>query len=136
MVLKRLRDVNANVKLAKCQFFKNKVEFLGYTLRSGCIEANEEKVKDIMDSPSPSDKKELRSFLGMMNYQERFIPGLQSIAAPLYDLLANNAKWVWSKRQQEVFLRLKETLQDARSLQPYRREWPLILACDASDIGP
>ncbi|KAL7677888.1 hypothetical protein ACOME3_004119 [Neoechinorhynchus agilis] len=52
MMLKRLRDLNVNVELTKCQLFKDKVEFLGYRLRNGCIEANDAKIKDIMDSPS------------------------------------------------------------------------------------
>jgi hypothetical protein len=103
-VLSLLKDANLFVKLSKCAFFQDEVTFVGHTLHKGCIKPDARKVKMIMDWPVPKSVKELRSFLGMVNFCRRFIPQFSTRSRHLTDLIKtekkrriNKAKWIKSK---------------------------------------
>ena len=55
----------------------------------------EEKVCAIVDTLVPKDMTQLRSFLGLVNYDGKFLPQLSSTLAPLYALLQKKARWTW-----------------------------------------
>ena len=68
----------------------------------------EEKVKDVLDWPTPKCVKNVQKFLGLANYYHQFIQGFMSIARPLHDMIKKDRKWEWTERQEEVFKKLKE----------------------------
>lgn len=71
---------------------------------------DKKKVQAVLDWIAPSKVTKLLSFLGLANYYRHFIKGYSSIVNPLTDLLKKDAKWVWSDRCEEAFVRLKEIL--------------------------
>ena len=75
------------------------------------------------------------SFLGMVNYYEKFIPGLVSKCAILNDLLHKNAKWDWTKQHTDTVQVIKTVLTSTETLTHYDQNLPLSLACDASSVG-
>ena len=68
------------------------------------------KLEVIRGWPIPTNLHELRSFIGMCAYYRRFIEKLSYIAGPLHDLTQGNAKFVWSKKENDSFETLKTKL--------------------------
>ena len=62
----------------KCKFFQSEIQYLGHTIDKEGIRPQPEKLKAIVNMPNPKNQKELRSFLGMVNYYIKFTPGLAS----------------------------------------------------------
>ena len=80
----------------------------------------------------PKPKTELRSFLGMINYYDRFLPKLASRLAPLYQLLHQNVRWQWKDEHKKAFRRAKEALQSSQVMLHFDPKKEVVLACDAS----
>ena len=85
--------------------------------------------------PTPSNKKELRSFLGSVNYYSRFIPHLQAMCASLHDLVKVEIKWAWNATHDWLFIKLKHLLTSKDTLIHYSLELPVIVTTDTSDLG-
>ena len=81
------------------------------------------------------EPKELRSFLGMVNYYDCFTPGLASKCACLNGLLHKDAKWKWTKKHSQAVRVIKLSLTSTESLSHYDPQLPVSLACDASSVG-
>src|SRR3954467_11121149 len=85
-VLEILRKHKMYGNMAKCEFFKESVEYLGHVISSKGIATDPKKVEAVKQWPVPTNIKEVQSFLGLCNYYRRFIEGYSKIAAPLTDL--------------------------------------------------
>ena len=72
------------------------------------IKIKKEKVKDILDWPTPKRVKDIQKFLGLANYYHQFIKDFAVIARLLYNIVKKDQKWKWTERQKEVFRELKE----------------------------
>ena len=134
-VLKRLDARGFRLKKSKCHFFKPSVEYLGYRVDAEGLHATEEKVEAILSAPTPTDERQLRSFLGLVKYYGRFVSDLATIAHPLNDLLKREHAWNWSDKCEQAFCKLKEKLASTSVLVHYDINLPLKLACDASAYG-
>jgi hypothetical protein len=82
-----LEKANMKVQMDKCEFFKEEVNFLGFTISQKGVKTNADKVKAIEKFPIPTTLKELRSFLGLASYYRRFIRDYAKLAKPLTNLL-------------------------------------------------
>ena len=74
------------LKESKCQFLTKPLEILGHVLTPEGLSADPIKRQKIMDHPAPSNRRQLRGFMGIVNYLRKFLPNLGSIAAPLTEL--------------------------------------------------
>ena len=108
---------------------------MGQRINRENIQPVEEKVRAISEAPSPKNASELRSFLGMINYYQKYLHNLASTLAPLHELLRKGAHWKWSTKQQEAFERAKKLLKSAELLIHYDSSKELLPACDASPYG-
>lgn len=88
-----------------------------------------------MDAPAPTNVTELKAYLGLLNYYNRFLPNLSTLLAPLHSLLRKDAAWRWTESQDKVFQKSKELLKSAKVLVHYSSDKALILSCDASPYG-
>ena len=70
--LERLKAAGFHLKREKCKFFQSQVQYLGHIIDKESIRPVPEKIKAIVDMPKPKNPKELRSFLGMVNYYDCF----------------------------------------------------------------
>jgi len=107
-VIKRLEENDLYVKLEKCKWNVREVGFLGVVIGPEGIKMEEEKVKGVMEWPTPKCVKDVQKFLGLANYYRRFIEGFASIARPLHDMVKKDKKWDWTERQEKAFRELKE----------------------------
>lgn len=83
----------------------------------------------------PSNKEELRRFLGMCNYQAKFLPSYADVSKPLYELLKNDVSWNWSEIQRKAVNKLKNLLTEAPTLKIFDPKLPIEVECDSSQYG-
>ena len=72
--------------------------------------------RDILAAPAPSNKSELKSFLGLMTYNAKFLPRLSTVLHPLYDLLRKDTKWSWSREHDSAVCQAKKLVSEATTL--------------------
>lgn len=135
IVFQRLRQAGIRVKLKKCRFMQESVNYLGHRLDSHGIHPSEEKVEAIKRTPAPKNVKELRSFLGAVNYHETFLPNLHGICSDLHRLSGKNERWKWTQKHEDTFQKVKDMLSSTATLVPYDETRSIIIACDASEQG-
>ena len=85
-VLEILRQGGMSLKLKKCHFFTNSVNYLGHVIRPCTLELSEKNIVAIRAAVPPKNQTQLRSFLGLCNVYRRFVPGFARIARPLKEL--------------------------------------------------
>ncbi|KAH9753791.1 Endonuclease [Citrus sinensis] len=134
-VLQVLQDIELFLKLEKCSFAQQEVEFLGHKIAGGKIMMENAKVKAILDWEPPSKVPELRSFLGLVNYYRRFIKGYSTKAAPLTDMLKKNIMWHWSEECQRAFEELKKAISEEPVLALPDHTKPFEVQTDASNFA-
>ncbi|XP_052751504.1 uncharacterized protein K02A2.6-like [Galleria mellonella] len=134
-IFQKLKECGLHLNKNKCQFLKKSITYLGHKINENGLHPTEEKVNDIKNSPRPTDVSTLRTFLGMVNYYQQFIPNLASKLNPLYTLLQKNIKFIWSKECETSFQELKKEICSEKVLTPFHTHLPITLATDASPVG-
>ena len=131
----KLKASGLRLKLGKCQFFKDSITYLGHILDKEGVRPHSGKIEAITAMPEPQNQSELRSFLGMVQYYDRFIPRLATNCAVLNDLLQKNSKRNWTSEHTGAIETVKASLTSGDTLTHYNPLLPLSLACDASLVG-
>ncbi len=99
------------------------------------ISVDQKKIDAIVTMQAPSDVNQLRSFLGLVNYCERFIQSLATITAPLRELTMKGAPWTWEHRHQTAFEAIKKELAIDCTMTFYNPEHKSLVTVDASPVG-
>ena len=123
------------IKVLKYYLLQPSVEYLGFKVDADGLHTTTAKVEAILNSPQPTDVRQLRSFLRLINYYGHFVSNLATITHPLNELLRKNKKWDWSDDCTKAFSKLKEELASSSVLAHYDVSLPLKLSCDASAYG-
>ncbi|KAG6458433.1 hypothetical protein O3G_MSEX010849 [Manduca sexta] len=135
----RMREFGVLVNTSKCVFGASEVTFLGYRISASGTKPLESKVEAIKEFTVPKTIRQLRRFLGMLNFYRRFIPHSASIQAPLNALLGGNVKASQpvdiSGEALLAFNRCKESLANAALLAHPDCQAELALVTDASDLA-
>ena len=103
MVLKFLREHKMYEKLSKCDFYKNKIHYLGHIISNEGISVDAEKIEAIMNWPTPRNVIDVRSFMGLAGYHRRFIEGFSKVAHSITSLQKKGIKFEWTPRCEESF---------------------------------
>ncbi|UYV68729.1 hypothetical protein LAZ67_6000566 [Cordylochernes scorpioides] len=123
------------LNFAKCEFFKQSINFLGYTITAGTITPLTRNTDIIHAIKQPHNRKTLQSFLGAVNVYNKFIPEYARLRAPLNNLLKKDVVWNWNETCQEAFIDLKGNLTQHPILHLYKEGLPCQVYCDASTLG-
>ena len=136
-LFERLAENGLTIHPDKCEFGQTSLEFLGHTVNSDGITPTAERVTAIEQLPQPASTKDLRRFLGMLNFYRKFIPNCAEILAPLDSLLCGpgtKAKALhWSDAAETAFAAAKSALANAALLHHPSHGAPTSLTTDASD---
>ena len=92
-VLKRLRKAGLKVNASKSKFCRHEVEYLGYLITRNGLKPLPKKVEAIHNMAAPKNRKQLRSFLGLVNYYRDVVIRRSEIAAPLTALTSTKQTW-------------------------------------------
>lgn len=134
-VFERFADASLTLNLAKCEFVKAVVVYLGKCVGQGQVRPVEAKVSAIIEFPTPTNKRELRRFLGMAGYYRGFCRNFSAIVSPLTDLLSTSRMFVWTLECTRAFNAAKDLLCTSPVLSAPNFAFPFQLQVDASATG-
>ncbi|XP_071900995.1 uncharacterized protein [Coffea arabica] len=109
-VLQTLREHQLYAKFSKCEFWLEKVSFLGHVISKEGIAVDPAKVEAVTEWKRPDNPTEIRSFLGLAGYYRRFIKDFSKLASPLTDLTKKGGRFLWSDKCETSFQELKRRL--------------------------
>ena len=136
-VLDRIQRAGLTIKVSKCMFGFEEVEYVGHNIgksQIGMVSATVDKIENAL---RPKTKKALRSFVGLTNYYRKHIPNFSQIAVPLTDLTKKSKPNViqWGDEQEAAFMKLKTMLISKPILQMPDWKRSFLVQVDASDMG-
>ena len=134
-VFRRLVEGGLVLKVTKCQFAVEQVEYLGHIVSANGLKPDPRKVEKLRSFPQPKNLTELRAFLGFAGYYRRFIKNFALIAAPLFLLLKDDQPFEWKEEQEVAFKSLIQTIESDAILSHPRFDKPFIIDADASGTG-
>jgi hypothetical protein len=134
-ILKKLKEVNLMLKLKKCKWCEQNIEFLGHIVGKEGLKPDPRKIEKVKQIKEPTTVTEVRSFLGLVGYYRRFIEDFSKIARPLHELTKKNVKFKWEEKHQKAFEKLKEKLIEYPILGFPDYEKEFVLMTDASKEG-
>ena len=102
-ILIRLQQAGLKVNANKSFFGRQALEYLGYWITRDGIQPMKNKVEAIMKIAPPTTRKELQSFIGVVNYYRDMWVRRSHVLAPLSALTSKTTKWKWGPEQQKAF---------------------------------
>jgi hypothetical protein len=134
-VFLRLQEANLTLNLDKCSFFKQKIKYWGHSISTEGIQPCQDRVKGLLSKKSPSNVKELRTWLGMISYYRTFIPHFSKRCALLYNLTHDDVDFKWTQNEELILTDIKNYLSTEPILHHPNFSYPFILRTDASIEG-
>ena len=140
-IFERVRHAGLKLSPGKCEFLKNEVSYLGYSISRQGTHTDKRKIEKITNWSRPVTAEDLRSWLGLCGYYRQFIQNYSRLAAPL----ENMCKKIWNNKTKrcktgiewddvctDAFNKLKIALTTAPVLAYPTMDDKFILDCDAS----
>ncbi|GKA52534.1 putative reverse transcriptase domain-containing protein [Tanacetum coccineum] len=122
-------------KFSNCDFWIRIVQFLGDLIDSQGLHVDLAKIEAVKNWTSPTTPTEIRQFLGLAGYYQRFIKDFSKIVKSLTELTQKNKKYIWGKDQESAFQLLKQKLCEAPILALPKGNDDFVVYCDASHQG-
>ena len=88
-----LREYNMKLNPSKCAFGVSTGKFLGFIVNNRGIEANPDKIKALLDMPSPSSIKEVQLLTGRIAALSRFVSRASDKCQPFFQVLKKAFQW-------------------------------------------
>lgn len=133
-VVQIARENNIKLNKNKIQYGMNEVKFLGFLFNEEGMH-DPQRVRVINELKDPSNKTELQSILGIVNYLRDFIPKMSEIISPLRELLKKDKIWDWNESHSAVLNKVKHLICNASSLTNFYPNIKVEIQCDASQVA-
>ena len=134
-LFKLMRKYKLYANLQKCLFGVAEIPVLGDLVSNKGVRPDPEKIKTIVEWPTPQSVKDLRKFLGLAAYLHKYSKNYADFARTLTQLLHKETGWDWSSECAEAFNSLKKSLVEAPILMIADHHKPFHVVCDASDFA-
>ena len=134
-VLNMCCEIGLKLNPDKCEFGKFEVTFYGNVVSDQGFKPDPHKVDAIVRMPAPTDKAELSSFLGMVNYLAPYIPKLSDCTAVLRQLNKKNTDFTWNTTYEKAFRNAKLHVANAVTLKFFNPDKDIVIECDALGVG-
>ena len=132
------QENHLRIKLEKCEFMKQEMEYLGFDVGYGWWKPAASKMQPLQDMQIRNDPKkgqhDVRSFVGACNFYRRHIHNFTYSSAPLSDLIKKTTPWRWTSREEECFQELKMKIASSNCLGVPCPEGEIVLITDTSDV--
>ena len=131
-ILTICRKANLYLRRDKCSFLKTELNTLGFVVKHGEIRPDPIKVQMLRDAPAPSNRKELRGFLGLLQFYKGILPHLAYAAHPLYAATSDKVEFKWTSELDFAYQVCKSMLEKDIMQTTLDGIEDVILYCDAS----
>ena len=135
IVLHTLRERQLYAKLSKCQFWLNRVAFLGHVISAEGVSVDPQKIEVVVSWKPPKNVSEVKSFLRLAGYYRKFVQRFSGIVAPLTKLIRKDVKYDWVNVFQQSFEELKGILTSSPVLALPNGRDGFVVYSDASRQG-
>jgi hypothetical protein len=135
LVLQVLREHQLYDKFSKCDFFQKKIHYLGHVLSKEGVAVDPDKIRSIMEWPTPKDVSDIRSFMGLAGYYRIFIKDFSKIGCTITALQKKGTKFLWTWQCEERFQTLKHLLTHALVLKIVDPEVDFLVCTNACKEG-
>lgn len=132
-VFQRLQQYGLKVNANKSFFGKKELEYLGYWVTRTGIQPIAKKVQAIVNLKTSTTRKEIRKFIGMVNFYRDMWRKRSELLAPLTCLTSKDVKFIWTDAEQKSFDTVKKVLSRETLLTYPQFDKPFIIHTDASD---
>ena len=102
-IFMRLKAAGLKLKLEKCCFFKNHIEYLGHLISADLIQPLPEKLESIAKMPAPRNPKKVKQFLRLVGYYRKFVPRFADISRVLTHLTKKDVEFKWTPECKNCF---------------------------------
>ena len=93
LTLQLLREHQLYAKLSKCDFYRDRIQYLGHIISEEGISVDPENIEAIMNWPTSRNVTDIRSFMGLGGYYRRFIEGFSRVAHAITSLQRKGIKF-------------------------------------------
>src|ERR1051325_9799078 len=131
-VLQILDKNDLYLKVEKCEFELQRLEYLGVIITPNSIEMDPVKLDGIRNWPTPKSVRNVRQFIGFCNFYRKFINHYSDITKPLNSLTRKTTTFEWTEEAELSFNKLKESFLKHPILQMVDETKPFEIECDAS----
>ena len=125
-VLNRAPEVNLKFNAKKCRIRQEEVPYVGHVPSKEGLKPDPEKIRAVQQMQPTQNTKELKSFLGFIQYLAKFMPNMASESAPLRELLEKEVAWHWDQEQETSFPKLKQMVSSTPIFGYYDPSKPLL----------
>ena len=109
-VFQRLREANISLKMSKCIFASDCVDFLGYNLSKDGLRPQKNLIEAIETFHKPSTRKEIKRYLGLVGFYRVFVQNFAEISYPLRRLTSEHVTFTWDEKCEEAVNTFKRLL--------------------------
>lgn len=134
-VFEKFRNAGVTLRLGKCQFFKNQIDYLGHEISSSGVRPGTTKIKAVEHFPTPNNVHQVRQFVGLCSYFRKYVKDFAQVARPLTSLTKKDVSFEWGATQSKAFEELKRRLIERPILAIYNPKLDTELHTDASKLG-
>ena len=134
-LLETARKCNVWLNYDKLQYKKHEVNLFGETYTTGSHKPDKNKVTTITKIPAPTKKKQVQSFIRIINYLSKFSARLSEIVEPIWELAKDKVLFNWGPEHQSAFTQMKQEIVSAPILAYYNPKKQTVLQTDASIKG-
>jgi hypothetical protein len=116
-ILMRCRKFGISLNPSKSIFGVTKGKLLGYNVFDSRISIDPERIAAILNLPAPTSKKEVQSFMGVINFVRRFFPDFAVMVKPIHNILKQDRYFSWINDVENAFLGIKKEMSSASVLE-------------------
>ncbi|TRY78582.1 hypothetical protein TCAL_11229 [Tigriopus californicus] len=131
-LLHRCREHGISMNKNKFDFGQPEVNFVGFQVGVDGIRADPAKIKGLREFPKPLCLKDMRSFMGMVNYLSGFSNKVAKLSLPLRPLMSKKSNFIWSSDHDDAFENVKAALSELPTKTPYDPNLETVLETDAA----
>lgn len=134
-LLEAIMKEGFRLKLSKCTFALDSVQYLGHIIQYNSMTPLKDNLTAIREFPIPKTQKNIRQFLGKINFYNEYVPNISIILEPFHKLLRKGQKFDWTPECQKTFEHMKNFLCNQPTLTIFDPNLPIHIYTDASLQG-
>jgi len=109
-LLEAIMKEGSRLKFSKCIFAADSVKYLGHVIRYNSVSPLKDNLVSIKNFPTSQTRKNVRQFLGKINFYGKYVPNVSIALDSLHNLLRKDQRFIWSEQCQKAFNDMKKLL--------------------------